>query len=140
MVIESPSFYSFQFKKEPGTRCLCGFPALFVDNVDNFPFCSEKWALFSKNVSILAPPLFVNSLNPLIFRGFPPFPGSFLVAPSFLILLTVILIEYMKNHQSNKKSCQNTFAFLKSFHSLIPSSLYFLHFWVPYIHLVVPNI
>ena len=94
MVIESPSFYSFQFKKEPGTRCLCGFPALFVDNVDNFSFCSKKWALFSKNVSILVPPLFINSLNPLIFRGFPPFPGSFLVVSSFLILLTVILIEY----------------------------------------------
>lgn len=94
LVIESPSFYSFQFKKEPGTRCLCGFPALFVDNVDNFSFCSEKWALFSKNVSILVSPLFINSLNPLIFRGFPPFPGSFLVVPSFLILLTVILIEY----------------------------------------------
>ena len=95
LVIESPSFYSFQFKKEPGTRCLCSFPALFVDNVDNFSFCSEKWALFSKNLSILAPPLFINSLNPLIFRGFPPFPGSFLVVPSFLILLTVILIEYI---------------------------------------------
>ena len=94
LVIESPSFYSFQFKKEPGTRCLCGFPALFVDNVDNFSFCSEKWALFSKNMSILVPPPFINSLNPLIFRGFPPFPRSFLVVPSFQILLTVILIEY----------------------------------------------
>lgn len=65
-----------------------------MDNVDNFSFCSEKWALFSKNMSILVPPLFINSLNPLIFRGFPSFPGSFLVVPSFLILLTVILIEY----------------------------------------------